>query len=295
MQTLIGTLINGLALGMAYALIAVGYSMVFGVLRLINFSHSAVYAFGAYMVYFFVSLNFGLLPAVIVAVVLSGLLALTIDKVALEPLRKKKSIPIATLITTIGMSFIIQNVLSIEYVFGSEKRSFPSMNLFGNSAIGNITIQSSQIIMLIVAVILLMILTFLVQKTKIGLAMRATEQNTKAANLMGINVNFVISFTFFIGGACAAIAGALIGGYYQVISPTMGSTIGLKAFAAAVVGGIGILHGSVVGGLVVGVAECLAAQYLGSNVRDPMAFVILILILIIKPTGLSGKKGVTKV
>ena len=295
MQTLIGTLINGLALGMAYALIAVGYSMVFGVLRLINFSHSAVYAFGAYMVYFFVSLNFGLLPAVIVAVVLSGLLALTIDKVALEPLRKKKSIPIATLITTIGMSFIIQNVLSIEYVFGSEKRAFPSMNLFGNISIGNITIQSSQIIMLIVAVILLAILTFLVQKTKIGLAMRATEQNSKAANLMGINVNFVISFTFFIGGACAAIAGALIGGYYQVISPTMGSTIGLKAFAAAVVGGIGILHGSVVGGLVVGVAECLAAQYLGSNVRDPMAFVILILILIIKPTGLFGKKGVTKV
>ena len=295
MQTLIGTLINGLALGMAYALIAVGYSKVFGVLRLINFSHSAVYAFGAYMVYFFVSLNFGLLPAVIVAVVLSGLLALTIDKVALEPLRKKKSIPIATLITTIGMSFIIQNVLSIEYVFGSEKRAFPSMNLFGNIAIGNITIQSSQIIMLIVAVVLLLILTFLVQKTKIGLAMRATEQNTKAANLMGINVNFVISFTFFIGGACAAIAGALIGGYYQVISPTMGSTIGLKAFAAAVVGGIGILHGSVVGGLVVGVAECLAAQYLGSNVRDPMAFVILILILIIKPTGLFGKKGVTKV
>ncbi|MDO4370238.1 MAG: branched-chain amino acid ABC transporter permease [Clostridia bacterium] len=295
MQTFIGALINGLALGMAYALIAVGYSMVFGVLRLINFSHSAVYAFGAYMVYFFVSLKFGLFPAILLAVVLSGLLALTIDKVALEPLRKKKSMPIATLITTIGMSFIIQNLLSIEYVFGSEKRGFPSLNLFGNIIIGNITIQSSQIIMLVVAMILLAILTFIVQKTKVGLAMRATEQNQKAAQLMGINVNSVISVTFFIGGASAAIAGALIGGYYQVISPTMGSMIGLKAFAAAVVGGIGILYGSVVGGLVIGVAECFAAQYLGSNVRDPMAFVILILILIIKPVGLFGKKGISKV
>lgn len=295
MQTFIGALINGLALGMAYALIAVGYSMVFGVLRLINFSHSAVYAFGAYMVYFFVSLKFGLFPAILLAVVLSGLLALTIDKVALEPLRKKKSMPIATLITTIGMSFIIQNLLSIEYVFGSEKRGFPSLNLFGNIIIGNITIQSSQIIMLVVAMILLAILTFIVQKTKVGLAMRATEQNQKAAQLMGINVNSVISVTFFIGGASAAIAGALIGGYYQVISPTMGSVIGLKAFAAAVVGGIGILYGSVVGGLVIGVAECFAAQYLGSNVRDPMAFVILILILIIKPVGLFGKKGISKV
>ena len=222
MQTFLGAIINGLALGMAYALIAVGYSMVFGVLRLINFSHGSVYAFGAYMVYFFVSLKVGLFPALLIAIILSGLLALTIDKVALEPLRKKKSIPIATLITTIGMSFIIQNTLSIDYIFGSEKHGFPSLNLFGSIQIGNITIQSSQIIMLVVAVVLLLILTFVVQKTKIGLAMRAVQQNTRAANMVGVNVNFVISFTFFIGGACAAIAGALIAGYYGIISPSMG-------------------------------------------------------------------------
>ena len=295
MQTLLGAIINGLALGMAYALIAVGYSMVFGVLRLINFSHGSVYAFGAYMVYFFVSLKVGLFPAILIAIVLSGLLALTIDKVALEPLRKKKSIPIATLITTVGMSFIIQNTLAIDYVFGSEKHGFPSLNLFPPINIGNITIQSSQIIMMVVAMALLLVLTLVVQKTRVGLAMRAVEQNSRAASMVGINVNFVISFTFFIGGACAAIAGALIAGYYGIISPTMGSTIGLKAFAAAVVGGIGVLYGAVVGGLVVGVAECLAAQYLGSNVRDPMAFVILILILIIRPTGFFGKKGISKV
>jgi len=295
MEAFLVAIINGLALGMAYALIAVGYSMVFGVLRLINFSHGTIYAFGAYMVYFFVSLKFGLFPAILLSIISSGLLALLIDKVALEPLRKKESIPIATLITTVGVSFIIQNFLSIEYIFTSEKKGFPSLNLFGSIIIGNITIQSSQIIMFFVAIVLLAILTFLVNKTKLGLAMRATEQNIKAAKLMGIDVNSVISFTFFIGGASAAIAGALISGYYQIISPTMGSLIGLKAFSAAVVGGIGVLYGSVVGGLVVGVSECIAAQYLGSNVRDPMAFVILIIILLIKPTGLFGKKGISKV
>lgn len=295
MTTFLGAVINGLALGMAYALIAVGYSMVFGVLRLINFAHGSIYAFGAYMVYFFVSMGLGLLPSILAAVLLSGVLALLVDKITLEPLRKKNSQVISYLITTVGVSFIIQNVLSVEYVFGSEKKVFPSLNLFGSIQFGNITIQSSQIIMFVVAVILLCVLTYIVNKTKIGLSMRATEQNSKAAKLMGVNVNFVISFTFFLGGASAAIAGALIGGYYQVISPTMGSMIGLKAFAAAVVGGIGVLYGSVVGGLVVGVSECLAAQYIGSNVRDPMAFVILILILIIKPNGLFGKKGITKV
>lgn len=295
MEIAIGTIINGLALGMAYALIAVGYSMVFGILRLINFSHAAVYTFGAYMVYLFTSIQFGVLPAILLAVLLSGVLALIINKLTLEPLRKKKSTPIATLVTTIGVSFIIQNVLAVEGVFGSQKRSFPNLNLFSNLVIGNLTIQSSQIIMLVVALALLGVLTLMVNKTKMGLAMRATEQNSKAAYLMGINVNKVITFTFFIGGASAAIAGALISGYYQIISPTMGSIIGLKAFSAAVVGGIGMLHGAVVGGLVIGVAEIIAAQLLGSNVRDPMAFIILILILIVKPNGLFGKKGITKV
>ena len=135
-------MINGLALGMAYALIAVGYSLVFGVLRLINFSHGTIYAFGAYMVYFFVSLKFGLFPAILLSIITSGILALLIDKMALEPLRKKESIPIATLITTVGVSFIIQNFLSIEYIFTSEKKGFPSLNLFGNIIIGNVTYKA---------------------------------------------------------------------------------------------------------------------------------------------------------
>ena len=295
MSAFVGSVINGIALGMAYALIAVGYSLVFGILRLINFAHGSIYAFGAYMVFLFVTLKLGFLPAIIVSVILSGLLAFLMDKVTLEPLRKKGSDTIAYLITTVGVSFVITNVLSLEAVFGSQRRLFPSTNLFGSIRVGNLTIQSSQIIMFVAALILMLIMTYVVNKTKMGLSMRAVEQNGRAARLVGVNVNRVISFTFFLGGASAAIAGARINGYYQSISPTMGTTIGLKAFAAAVVGGIGVLHGSVVGGLVVGVGECIAAQYLGSNVRDPMAFVILIIILIIKPNGLFGKKGITKV
>lgn len=278
---------------MAYALIAVGYSLVFGILRLINFSHGSIYAFGAHMALLFVGMNFGILPAIALSILFTGLLGVVIDKTALEPLRKKNSIPIASLITTIGVSNIIQNLLMI--FFGSEKKAFPAFFDFGMISLGSVQINSTQIIMCLVSLILLVFLTVIINKTKIGLAMRATEQNAKAASLMGINVNFVISFTFFLGGASAAIAGALISGYYQIIYPTMGFMVGLKAFAAAVLGGIGVLYGSVVGGLVVGVSESFAATFLGSTYRDSLAFIILIIVLIVKPTGLFGKKGITKV
>ncbi|RPF43212.1 amino acid/amide ABC transporter membrane protein 1 (HAAT family) [Hydrogenoanaerobacterium saccharovorans] len=290
---IIQQLFNGLALGMAYALIAVGYSLVFGILRLINFSHGSIYAFGAHMALLFVGMNFGILPAIALSILFTGLLGVVIDKTALEPLRKKNSIPIASLITTIGVSNIIQNLLMI--FFGSEKKAFPAFFDFGMISLGSVQINSTQIIMCLVSLILLVFLTVIINKTKIGLAMRATEQNAKAASLMGINVNFVISFTFFLGGASAAIAGALISGYYQIIYPTMGFMVGLKAFAAAVLGGIGVLYGSVVGGLVVGVSESFAATFLGSTYRDSLAFIILIIVLIVKPTGLFGKKGITKV
>lgn len=284
---------NGLAIGMAYALVAVGYSLVFGILRLINFSHGSVYAFGAHMVMLFIGFQWGPWLGVLASVIITGFLGVFIDKLALAPLRKKKSIPIASLITTIGISYIIQNLLMI--IFGSERKSFPNFFDFGSLTFGDIPITSSQFILFTISLLLLLVLTFIVRRTKIGLAMRGVEQNSKAASLMGINVNFVITFTFFLGGASAAIAGSLMAGYYQLVYPTMGFMIGLKAFAAAVLGGIGILHGSVVGGLVVGLSESLAAGYLGGTYRDAFAFIILIIILIIRPTGLFGKKGVTKV
>lgn len=284
---------NGLALGMAYALIAVGYTLVFGILRLVNFSHGAVYAFGAHIVIFLIGFNFGLIPAILLGIILTGVLGILIDKVALNPLRKKKSPGISSLITTIGISYIIQNLLMMW--FGSEKKPFPQ--LFGNNMIKVLgaNISSMQIVMLIASVLLLTVLTILVKFTKIGLAMRAVEQHEVNASLMGINTNFIIAFTFFLGGASAAIASVLISGYYQIVYPTMGFMVGLKAFAAAVLGGIGIFHGSIVGGLLIGVSEGLAATWFGSAYRDSVAFIILIIVLIFRPAGLFGKKGIEKV
>ena len=290
---LIQQVFNGLALGMGYALIAVGYSLVFGILRLVNFSHGAIYAFGAEMAMVFIGMNFGISPGILAAMVLTGILGILIDKAALEPLRKKRSMPIASLITTIGISNIITNLLII--FLGSEKRNFKS--LFGQTTIqiGQISISMTQIMMCVVSLLLMATLMFVVYKTKIGLAMRATEQNTKAANLMGVNVNFVISFTFFLAGVSATIAGALVSGYYQIVYPNMGFMAGLKAFAAAVLGGIGSLPGALLGGLVVGVSESMAATFLGSTYRDSIAFIILIIVLIVRPHGLFGRKGIKKV
>ncbi len=290
---LIQQIFNGLALGMGYALIAVGYSLVFGILRLVNFSHGAIYAFGAEMAMVFIGMNFGIVPGILASMILTGILGVTIDKLALEPLRKKKSMPIASLITTIGISNIVTNLM-IAFI-GSEKRNFPELFKQGSVQLGSITITYTQMMMCVVSLILMLILVYIVYKTKIGLAMRASEQNSKAANMMGVNVNFVISFTFFLAGVSATIAGALVGGYYQIVYPNMGFMAGLKAFAAAVLGGIGSLPGALLGGLIIGVSESMAATFLGSTYRDSIAFVILIIVLIVRPHGLFGRKGITKV
>nr|WP_314504676.1 branched-chain amino acid ABC transporter permease [uncultured Lachnoanaerobaculum sp.] len=284
---------NGLALGMGYALIAVGYSLIFGILRLVNFSHGAIYAFGAEMAMIFIGMRFGVTAGIVTAMILTGVLGICIDKLALEPLRKKKSKPIASLITTIGISNIITNLLIV--FLGSEKRNFN--NIFGDGSIkfGNTVLTHTQIMMCLVSLALMLILMFIVYKTKIGLAMRATQQNSKAAAMMGINVDFVIAFTFFLAGVCATIAGALVGGYYQIVYPNMGFMAGLKAFAAAVLGGIGSLPGALLGGLIVGVSESMAATFLGSTYRDAIAFIILIIVLIVKPNGLFGREGIKKV
>ena len=285
---------DGLTLGMVYALIAVGYSLVFGILRLVNFSHGSVYAFGAHIaLVIVVSMQWGLVWALCISIIVTGLLGMAIDKVSLEPLRKKGSKPISALITTIGISYIIQNFLMI--ILGSQSKWFPKIFDYGRLKIGKISISYTQLGIFLVSLTLLLFLTVVIQRTKIGLAMRAVEQNPKAAHLMGIDVNKVISFTFFLGGASAAIAGTLISGYYQVVYFNMGFIAGLKAFSAAVLGGIGVLYGSVIGGIIVGLSESFAASYLGGGYRDAIAFLILIIVLILKPNGLFGKKTIEKV
>jgi len=286
-------IVNGISLGMGYALLAVGYSMVFGILRLVDFSIGGVYAFGAVISLVFVSANFGIGPAILLSIVLTGLLEVIDNKFCLEPLRKKDSPPISSLITTIGISNIITNLLIV--FVGSEKRSFPKIFNFSPITIGTTVITGKQIGMLVVSIAMMLILMFIVFKTKIGLAMRATEQNAKAANMNGINVNFIINITFLITGICASIAGSLIASYYSVVYPGMGNMTSLKAFAAAVLGGIGVLPGSIIGGMVVGVSESLAATFFGSSYRDSVAFIILIVVLIIRPNGILGKKGIMKV
>lgn len=290
---IIQQIFNGLALGMGYALIAVGYSLVFGILRLVNFSHGAIYAFGAELTMLFVGLNFGIIPGIMASVLVTGLLGILIDKIALEPLRKKKSMPIASLITTIGISNIVTNLMIV--FIGSKKRSFPELFPKREISFGSITITYTQTMMCVISLVLMLILVFIVYKTKIGLAMRASEQNARATSMVGVNVNFVISFTFFLSGVSAAIAGSLVGSYYQIVYPNMGFMAGLKAFSAAVLGGIGSLPGALLGGLIIGLSESMAASFLGSTYRDSVAFVILIIVLIVRPHGLFGRKGITKV
>lgn len=295
MQLFITAIINGIILGCVYSLVAIGFNMYNGVLRIVNFSHAATYVFGAYSIYFFYQHNFGLVLSVVLGVLATGLLAFLIDRIALLPLRKRKASGIAGLITTLGASTVITNFLSADNIFGSDKKPFPALTSINNFKLGNVTIQGSQILMLVVSLLSIGILVFIINKTKLGLAMKATQQNVTAANLMGIDTNKVISITFIICGIMAGIAAALINGYYQVISPTMGNMIGMKGFAAAIVGGLDSMFGAITGGWTVGIVESIAAQYLGSNVRDPMSFVILIVILLIKPTGFFGKKKVTKI
>lgn len=278
---------------MIYALIAVGYSLVFGILGLLNMAHGAIYMFGAHMALFAVSLKWGLPAAFLFAIITTGLLAMLMDSVILAPLRAKKAPNITCLISVIGVSYIIENMMMI--FFDTTKKPFPKLFNFGNVEIFGATVTSSQICMFLIALAFLLLLTLIVNKTKIGLAMRAARENPKAANMMGIDVRKIVTFTFFLSGMCAAVAGVLVSGYYELVYTTMGSDAGLKGFSAAVLGGIGVLYGSVVGGVIIGVAEALAVAAFGGSFRSATAYIILFLVLLIRPSGLFGKANIDKV
>jgi branched-chain amino acid transport system permease protein len=284
---------DGIVLGLIYALVASGYSLIFSILRIINFSHGSIYAFGAMMTYMFIGFAISPWLGMLLSFILTGLLALALNKVGVEPLRKRKSPSLATLIGTIGVSYVISNTLIL--FFGSNRNTFPNFYDFGNINIGPYEVNTSKIVIIFVSVILLLGLNLIINGTHIGLGIRAAQQNNKAAQLMGVNVNSVITFTFFLAGVSASVAGTLVAGYYQVVYPTMGVIMGNKTFAAALLGGLGVMHGGLLGGVIIGVLENIIAGILGASFRDAVSFIILILILILRPAGIFGKKSISKV
>jgi len=298
MDTFVQQLINGLTIGAIYALIALGYTMVYGILRLINFAHGDIYMVGAFVGYFLAfQLGFaagpsivGLTVVLVASMIVAALVGMAIERFAYRPIRKYARM--TTLITAIGVSLLIENLFVAR--LGAAPRAFPqllreqSYTLFGNAAI-----SKSQILIFAVSVALMILLQWVIFKTKVGTAMRAVSFNLNSAKLMGINTNAIIAFTFALGSALAAAGGVLTAQYSPTIDPLMGITTGLKAFVAAVLGGIGNIPGAVLGGLLIGVAETMVVGYgsrvgIASTYRDAVAFAILILVLLLRPSGILG-------
>ncbi|MBP3313739.1 MAG: branched-chain amino acid ABC transporter permease [Oscillospiraceae bacterium] len=286
---------SGISLGSVYAIIALGYTMVYGIAKMLNFAHGDVIMVGAYICFFAVS-SFGLPPVVgiLLSMLLCTALGIAIERLAYKPLRQAPSL--AVLITAIGMSYFLQN--SAQLLWTSNIKMFPdflsglpAITLFG----GKITITITSIVTVAACVVIMLALTWFTGKTRMGKAMRACSEDKAAAQLMGINVNTTISITFAIGSALAAVAGVLLCSAYPTVVPTVGSMPGIKAFTAAVFGGIGSIPGALLGGLLLGIIEILVKAYISTQLSDAVVFAVLIIVLLLKPTGLLGKQVREKV
>ena len=285
-------LINGLSLGSIYALIALGYTMVYGIIKLINFAHGDIYMLGAYIGFMAITvLGVGFFPALLIAMVGCAILGVVIERIAYKPLRNATRI--AALISAIGVSYFIEAMT--QRFMGTNVRAFPNVLSTEVIQFAGLRISYQQIYIFVTTIVLMLILQTIVKKTKVGRAMRAVSVDADAARLMGINVDATISYTFAIGSALAGAAGVLVGIYYNSINPLMGMVPGVKAFIAAVFGGIGIVPGAMFGGFFIGIAEALVSGYGGSLYKDAVVYIILIVILIIKPAGLLGKNVKEKV
>ena len=285
-------LINGVSLGSIYALIALGYTMIYGIIKLINFAHGDIYMVGAYIGFFAIPrAGLSIVPALLISLVVTGILGMIVERLAYKPLRHAPRISV--LITAIGVSFFLE--YASMYFVSPTPRTFPEGIPSVAFNVGPFIVNGQQMLIMGITLVLMLILTYIVQKTKLGKAMRAASFDVETAQLMGINADRVISFTFCIGSALAAAAGVLVGVYYNSIDPLMGIMPGLKAFVAAVLGGIGILPGAVAGGIILGVIEALVSGFISSTFRDAAAFAILILVLLFKPSGIFGKNTREKV
>ena len=282
-------LINGISLGSVYAIIALGYTMVYGIAKMLNFAHGDVIMIGAYVVYLAMN-QAGLNPilAILISIVICTILGITIERIAYKPLRGAASL--AVLITAIGVSYFLQNFALL--VFGANTKSFTSVITLSPIKLfdGKLSISVTTIVTVVVCILIMVGLTLFINKTKAGQAMLAVSEDKDAAQLMGINVNATISLTFAIGSGLAAIAGVLFCSAYPTLTPYTGSMPGIKAFTAAVFGGIGSIPGALIGGILLGVIEILGRAYISSQLSDAIVFTVLIIVLLVKPTGILGKK-----
>ena len=284
--------LNGLQLGSIYALVALGYTMVYGIILLLNFAHGDIIMFGSYVAWIAL-VQLGLNPAIAVLLAVFGcvVLGVLIDKVAYAPLREAPRLSI--LITAIGVSYLLEN--GVQLLLGADAKVVPSIIDLGTVQVFGSTLSGTALLTVAVTIVATVVLTLLVQKTRLGKAMRAVSEDMGAARLMGVNVNSTISFTFAVGSALAGIAAILYSMAYQQVSPTMGVMLGTKAFVAAVLGGIGSIPGAVIGGLIVGFSEVFVAAFGLSVWQDAVVFLLLILVLVVKPTGLLGRPVTEKV
>jgi branched-chain amino acid transport system permease protein len=298
MTTFLQQLMNGLSLGSIYALIALGYTMVYGVLRLINFAHGDVYMVGAYVGYYLSRMMQGKEPSLaaaflvmVASMVACAILGIIIERLAYRPVRRASRLTL--LITAIGVSLFLENAGQL--VFGPDPKFFPSLAPHAEYLVAGVRITSEQLTVIGVSFLLMILLRLFIQKTRTGKAMRAVSFNLDAAKLMGISTDWIIGVTFALGSALAAAAGVLIGMQIPKIDPLMGIMYGLKAFVAAVLGGIGNVPGAVLGGLLIGTSEVMVVGYLSSTYRDAIAFGILILVLLLRPQGILGRVTKEKV
>ena len=280
------TLISGLSLGSIYALIALGYTMVYGIAKMLNFAHGDVIMVGAFTVIVSVmTMGLPVWVGLLLSVVVCTVLGITIESVAYKPLRKAE--PLTVLITAIGVSYLLQNVALL--IFGSTQKSFPKVFHVSSVQFGDVSMSGESVVTLAVTIVIMICLSLFINKTRAGKAMRAVSQDKEAAELMGISVNRTISLTFAIGSALAAVAGIFYGATYGFIGPFTGSMPGIKAFVAAVFGGIGSIPGAMVGGLLLGVLESMSKAYISTELSDGIVFASLIIVLLVRPTGLFGK------
>ena len=294
MTLFLSYLINGISLGSVYAIIALGYTMVYGIAKMLNFAHGDIIMVGAYICFWAMqSLGCPTIVSILIAMIVCTALGMVIERLAYKPLRQATSL--AVLITAIGMSYLLQNIALL--IWGANPKNFASVVTIGKLSLfdGSLLITGEAIVTVLANIVIMLALTFFTGKTKMGKAMRAVSEDKGAAELMGINVNATISVTFAIGSALAAIAGVLLCSSYPMLMPTTGSMPGIKAFTAAVFGGIGSIPGAMLGGVLLGIIEILGKAYISQELGDAFVFAVLIVVLLVKPTGLLGKQVHEKV